>query len=96
MIVCVLYCSVCLHNDKTHAVNEHYLATAPDGLLFSSAFKSLVNVRMSANLPDPDLTSPSHATVRPRNYHKWKSNVVKSYLIPSPYLVSILKRSQHL
>ena len=49
MIVCVLYCSVCLHNDKTHAVNEHYLATAPDGLLFSSAFKSLVNVRMSAN-----------------------------------------------
>ena len=49
MIVCVLYCSVCLHNDKTHAVIEHYLVTAPDGLLFSSAFKSLVNVRMSAN-----------------------------------------------
>ena len=29
MIVCVLYCSVCLHNDKTHAVSEHYLATCP-------------------------------------------------------------------
>ena len=32
---------------------------------------------MSASPPDPDLTSPSHATVRPRSHHKWKTTVVK-------------------
>ena len=42
MIVCVLYCSVCLHNDKTHAVSEPYLATCPGMITNSSAFKTIV------------------------------------------------------
>ena len=69
--MCVLYCYVCLHNNKTHVVSEHYLATAPGRISISSAFKWPVNVRMmSASPPEPDLSSPPHTTVRPRKYHK--------------------------
>ena len=33
--------------------------------------------RLHSSPPDPDISSAPHATVRPCNYHKWKSNVIK-------------------
>ena len=56
--MCVLYCYVCLHNNKTHVVSEHYLATAPGRIIISSAFKwPAVNVSMMcASPPDSDIS----------------------------------------